>query len=41
MGLPADGYDYRTDFLRALGNGVDPWTACKAWIDLDKKMKKN
>jgi DNA (cytosine-5)-methyltransferase 1 len=40
LGLPANGYDYRTDLLRALGNGVDPWTAKTAWIDLNNKMRK-
>jgi len=34
LGLSADGYDYRTDFLRALGNGVDPWTAKLAFETL-------
>lgn len=36
LGLSVDGYDYRTDILRSQGNGVDPWTAAKAWITLDK-----
>lgn len=38
LGLPIDGYDYRTDFLRALGNGVDPWTAAIAWKELDQRI---
>ena len=36
--MSIDGYDYRTDILRALGNGVDPWTAAIAWKDLNEKM---
>ena len=39
LGLPTDGYDYRTDFLRALGNGVDPWTAKLAFETLMDKLK--
>lgn len=38
LGLPTDGYDYRTDFLRALGNGVDPWTAKLAFETLMDKL---
>lgn len=34
----ADGYDFRTDFLRALGNSVDPFTAAIAWKTLIKKF---
>lgn len=41
LGLSADGYDYRTDFLRALGNGVDPWTAKLAFETLMYKINKN
>ena len=39
LGLSADGYDYRTDLLRALGNGVDPWTAKLAFETLMDKLK--
>lgn len=39
LGLPTDGYDYRTDLLRALGNGVDPWTAKLAFETLMDKLK--
>lgn len=34
----ADGYDFRTDFLRSLGNGVDPCTAKKAFETLMDKF---
>lgn len=40
LGLSVDGYDYRTDFLHSLGNGVVPQTAARAWIELWKKMDK-
>jgi DNA (cytosine-5)-methyltransferase 1 len=40
LGLSADGYDYRTDFLRALGNGVDPWVAKLAFEILMDKIQK-
>lgn len=40
LGLPVtDGYDYRTDLLRSLGNGVDPYTAAIAWKVLSKKIQ--
>lgn len=32
-------YDYRTDLLRSLGNGVDPFTAAKAWKVLNEEIK--
>lgn len=39
LGLSADGYDYRTDLLRALGNGVDPWVAKLAFETLMDKIQ--
>lgn len=39
LGLPTDGYDYRTDILRSQGNGVDPYVAKLAWETLIKKFK--
>lgn len=41
VGLSVAGYDFREDFLRALGNAVVPQTAAVAFIDLIKKHKKN
>lgn len=38
MGCTAHGYNYRTDFLRALGNAVVPQTACKAFLTLIDKF---
>ena len=38
LGLPVNGYNYRTDQLRMLGNGVDPWTAAIAWNTLYHRM---
>lgn len=35
----ANGYDFRTDFLRALGNGVDPFAAAIAFRTLIKKFE--
>lgn len=41
VGLSTSGYDFREDFLRALGNGVVPQSAAIAFADLLKKHKKN
>lgn len=41
LGLSIDGYDFRTDLLRSLGNGVDPWAAAKAWEVLYNKLNRN
>lgn len=38
LGCSANGYNFRTDILRALGNGVVPQTASKAFITLLKKI---
>lgn len=38
LGCSANGYNFRTDFLRALGNGVVPSTAAKAFITLLNKF---
>lgn len=37
MGMSVDGYNFREDFLRALGNSVVPQTAEAAFIDLLNK----
>lgn len=38
VGSTINGYNFRTDFIRALGNGVVPWTAAKAFYFLHKKI---
>jgi DNA (cytosine-5)-methyltransferase 1 len=38
LGCTIDGYNFRIDLLRMLGNGVVPQTAAKAWITLTNKM---
>lgn len=38
LGCTIDGYNFRTDLLRGLGNSVVPQTAAKAWIELWKKF---
>lgn len=39
LGCTIDGYNFRTDLLRAYGNAVVYQTAAKAWIELNKKIK--
>lgn len=41
MGCATSRYDFREDFLRALGNAVVPETAAVAFTELLKKHKKN
>ena len=38
MGRADDGYPYKVDRLRLLGNGVVPQTAAKAWLTLNQKL---
>lgn len=38
LGCSADGYQFRTDILRALGNAVVAQTAAKAFVNLLKKF---
>lgn len=38
MGRANDGYPYKVDRLRLLGNGVVPQTAAKAWLTLNQKL---
>ncbi len=39
LGCTVDGYNFRTDILRALGNGVVPQTAAKGFVTLLSQFK--